>query len=324
MARKKKATTIALLSDVHGNLPALEAVLADAAENGAEQVWNLGDFLGYAPFPNEVVDRLRTDDTVNIVGNYDLKVLEFPEKQQKWKRKKTPAKYAAFEWNHERLTEGARRFLAALPEQRRLTVNGLDVLLVHGSPVSVDELLDSDTPEARFAELAEAARADVVLCGHSYGGMVITGVADRMPERISALVYLDALVPEDGQSMFDTIPDAIADGFRAQAAAGDGHSVPPMTAEQFNVNEADSDWMNRKCTNHPLASFTEPLKLTGRHRAVAHRVYVLAAGFEHPGTRAAFELVKAKPGWKTEIMQGGHDLMLDNPDAVVEVLLACD
>lgn len=168
MARNKKAKTIALLSDVHGNLPALEAVLADAAENEAEQVWNLGDFLGYAPFPNEVVDRLRADDTVNIVGNYDLKVLEFPEKRQQWKRKKTPAKYAAFEWNYEHLAASARGFLASLPEQRRLTVNGLEVLLVHGSPVSVDELLNSDTPEARFAELAEAARADVVLCGHSH------------------------------------------------------------------------------------------------------------------------------------------------------------
>jgi putative phosphoesterase len=168
MARNKKAKRIALLSDVHGNLPALEAVLADAAENEAEQVWNLGDFLGYAPFPNEVIDLLRADDTVNIVGNYDLKVLEFPEKQQNWKRRKTPAKYAAFEWNHERLTKRGRRFLASLPEQRRLTVNGFEVLLVHGSPVSVDELLNSDTPEARFAELAESARADVVLCGHSH------------------------------------------------------------------------------------------------------------------------------------------------------------
>lgn len=184
--------------------------------------------------------------------------------------------------------------------------------------------VDLSTHVSDIANLIESHDLDeVVLCGHSYGGMVITGVADRMPEHISALVYLDALVPEDGQSMFDTIPEAIADGFRAQTAAGDGHSVPPMTAEQFNVNEADASWMNRKCTNHPLASFTEPLKLTGRHRAVAHRVYVLAAGFEHPGTRAAFELVTGKPGWKTKIMQGGHDLMLDNPDAVVEVLLTC-
>jgi pimeloyl-ACP methyl ester carboxylesterase len=164
---------------------------------------------------------------------------------------------------------------------------------------------------------------DVVLCGHSYGGLVITGVADQMSERISALVYLDALVPEDGQSMFDTIPQDIADGFRTQAAEGDSYSVPPMTAEQFNVNEADAKWMNQKCTNHPLASFTENLTLSGHHLDVPRSVYVLAAGFDHPGTKAAYESVKAKSGWKSEVMQGGHDLMLDNPDEVAEVLLAC-
>jgi pimeloyl-ACP methyl ester carboxylesterase len=164
---------------------------------------------------------------------------------------------------------------------------------------------------------------NVVLCGHSYGGMVITGVADQMAEKIHALVYLDALVPDDGQCMFDTIPPGIADGFREQARSGDGYSVPPMTAEQFNVNGEDATWMNRKCSNHPLASFTEPLTLTGRHLEVPHRVYVLAAGFDHPGTKAAYEAVKTKSGWQTEIMQGGHDLMIDNPDAVADTLLAC-
>ena len=60
---------------------------------------------------------------------------------------------------------------------------------------------------------------DVVLCGHSYAGLIITGVADQHPDRLRALVYLDALVPEDGQSMFDTIPDEIAQGFIDQAAS---------------------------------------------------------------------------------------------------------
>ncbi len=164
---------------------------------------------------------------------------------------------------------------------------------------------------------------NVVLCGHSYGGLVITGAADQLAGKIQALVYLDALVPDDGQCMFDTIPPEIADGFSTQAKEGDGFSVPPMTAEQFNVNEADAPWMNRKCSNHPLASFTEPLALNGRYLEVPRRVYVLAAGFDHPGTKAAYAAVKAKAGWQTEIMQGGHDLMIDNPDAVANTVLAC-
>ena len=163
---------------------------------------------------------------------------------------------------------------------------------------------------------------EVVLCGHSYAGLIITGVADRHPDRLRALVYLDALVPEDGQSMFDTIPDEIAQGFIDQAAAGDGFSVPPMTAEQFNVNAADAAWMEAKCTDHPLHSFDEPIALTGAYEQVTNCSYVLADGFDHPGTKAAYAMVKDRPNWTASIMEGGHDLMIDNPDAVVALLLA--
>lgn len=162
---------------------------------------------------------------------------------------------------------------------------------------------------------------DIVLCGHSYGGLVVTAVADQLPERIRGLVYLDALIPEDGLCMFDLIPPEIADGFRNQAIAGDGYSVPPMTAEQFNVNAADADWMNRKCTNHPLASFVEPVALSGRHRTVPQRLYLLAADFDHPGTKRAYASVTGEAGWSTEILPGGHDLMIDNPEAVTDRLL---
>ncbi len=164
---------------------------------------------------------------------------------------------------------------------------------------------------------------NVVLCGHSYGGLVISAVADQLPERVAALVYLDALVPEHGQSMFDTIPVAIADGFRAQAAAGDGFSVPPMTAAQFNVYRADVDLMNSKCTPHPLASFAEPVQLTAQIPSRVRRLYVLAEGFEHPGTQAAYARVSGLREWQTQTMSGGHDLMLDNPSAVTQVLLDC-
>jgi hypothetical protein len=66
------------------------------------------------------------------------------------------------------------------------------------------------------------------------------------------------------------------------------------------------------------------VNLSGRYLDVTRRVYVLAAGFDHPGTKAAYEAVKSKAGWQTEIMQGGHDLMIDNPDAVADAVLACD
>lgn len=168
MTRKTKQTTIALISDIHGNLPALEAVLDDAAHRGITEIWNLGDMLGYAPFPNEVLRRLRDVEAVSIVGNYDLKVLIFECKRSKWKRTKPPSKYIAFQWNAAHLSDKNRRFIASLPEQRRRSVSGLDVLMVHGSPASIDEPLSGDTSEQRLSELAQEAGADVVVCGHSH------------------------------------------------------------------------------------------------------------------------------------------------------------
>ena len=172
MAQKGKSRRIALLSDIHGNLPALEAVLEDARRNGAEEVWNLGDFLGYAPFPNEVVEMLCGVDATNVIGNYDQKVLAFRQKQGRWKRTKMPEKYAAFQWNDEHLSGRTRAFLESLPEQVRLDIGGMTVLLVHGSPADIEEPLGAETPERRLAELAALATADVVVCGHSHEAFV--------------------------------------------------------------------------------------------------------------------------------------------------------
>ncbi len=169
MPGKKKTTKrIALLSDVHGNLPALEAVLDDAADRGVEELWYCGDFLGYAPFPNEVVQRLREAQAISVIGNYDLKVLAFRQKQESWKGKKTPEKYVAFQWNHEHLAPETRAYLESLPQQAQVPVNGFTALLVHGSPDSVEEHLGTSTPEARFEELAAAAKVDLLACGHSH------------------------------------------------------------------------------------------------------------------------------------------------------------
>ena len=158
----------ALIGDVHANLPALEAVLEHARRRGAEEIWNVGDWVGYGAFPEEVVRLLRRVATVSIVGNYDLKVLEFPERAAEWRQSKRPEKYLAFRWAWENLSADSREYLASLPHERRLRVAGREVLLVHGSPAAIDEAIYEDTPEQRLTELAALARAELVVLGHTH------------------------------------------------------------------------------------------------------------------------------------------------------------
>lgn len=159
---------VALIGDVHANLPALEAVLADAETRGVEAVWNVGDFLGYGAFPDEVVQRLQEPGVVSIVGNYDLKVLKFPKKKAKWKKTKQRQKFRAFRWAHEHLSKASRKVLRSLPREVRLEIEGWRVLLTHASPASNTEPLTPDTPDGRLRELGQLAEADLVVCGHSH------------------------------------------------------------------------------------------------------------------------------------------------------------
>lgn len=159
---------VALIGDVHANLPALEAVLAHAQEQGVEAIWNLGDFVGYGAFPDEVVQLLRREAVLSIVGNYDLKVLQFKDKKKKWRKKKPVEKYLAFWWAHENLSKKSRKYLQFLSQEIRMKVGGRRILLTHGSPHSNEEPLTLGTTDDRLVELAQIAKADVIICGHSH------------------------------------------------------------------------------------------------------------------------------------------------------------
>ncbi len=159
---------VALLGDVHANLPALEAVLSHADQRGAEEIWNVGDFVGYGAFPNQVVKRLRKSGAKSIIGNYDLKVLDFINKKPRWRKSKQPEKYTAFKWANKVLKETNRRYLFGLPGELRMQVAGWSVLLTHASPLSNEEPLTPDTPLERLEELRSVARAQVIVCGHSH------------------------------------------------------------------------------------------------------------------------------------------------------------
>ncbi|KRA56790.1 hypothetical protein ASD79_17170 [Caulobacter sp. Root655] len=162
--------------------------------------------------------------------------------------------------------------------------------------------------------------SDVVLCGHSYAGLVISGVAEQMPERIAALVYLDAFLPESGQSLHDTLPPEISDHQRAMARDhGGGWKVPPNPAAMFAVNDQDRDWVDRQCTPQSLATFEQPLIFSEKAGSIPDIRYVLATGWSH-SPFAAFRDLAAKRGWRTSTMACGHDVMLDLPAELAAVL----
>jgi pimeloyl-ACP methyl ester carboxylesterase len=143
----------------------------------------------------------------------------------------------------------------------------------------------------------------IVLVGHSYGGMVITGVAEQLHERIAALVYLDAFLPTDGQSAGDVLG----------GATWTDRLVPPISATAFGVNEHDRAWVDAKMTPHPVGCLTENLKVSGAYQQVAKKLFVRASGFANPAFDNALARCRADQHWQTRVMNCGHDIMVDQP-----------
>lgn len=161
---------------------------------------------------------------------------------------------------------------------------------------------------------------DVVLCGHSYAGMVITGVSGRIPERIRSLFYIDGTVPDDGQSLVDVRgPDATLS--LLEAVDETGTMIQPLSARHFGVNDDDVEWVDRMCTPHPIACFLQKLRLTGREGLVTRRTYVRTDRFPSPVTQAMFAKFETVAGWKTATLDCGHDAMLDDPAGLAALLL---
>jgi pimeloyl-ACP methyl ester carboxylesterase len=162
---------------------------------------------------------------------------------------------------------------------------------------------------------------DVVLCGHSYAGMVITGVAEAAPERIASLVYLDAFLPADGQSLFSLFAPASLPARLANAGRLGGLGLPPVPAAAFKVNDHDRAWVDRLCTPQPIGTFNEPVRITERAATIRRRMYILAEGWDSPGFRATHDTLKADPAWAVRTLPCGHDTMIDMPTETATLLI---
>jgi pimeloyl-ACP methyl ester carboxylesterase len=147
--------------------------------------------------------------------------------------------------------------------------------------LSRDVGLDTHVADVANLMIWENLR-EIVLVGHSYGGVVVRQVADRMPDRIRSLIYLDAFVPENGKTLFDYLPDNGEGDQKLAVAHGDGWRVPPRPASFFAVNAADAAWVDRQCTMHPLSSFEALAQISGACDGIANIGYIRASGFEGP------------------------------------------
>jgi pimeloyl-ACP methyl ester carboxylesterase len=160
---------------------------------------------------------------------------------------------------------------------------------------------------------------DVTLLGHSYGGMVATGVADKAPGRIARVVYIDAFAPKDGQSLFDLLGPKGEAHMRAGATKdGDGWKLPlnPMPPD---TSPEDSAWAVPKRRPQPIKTFEEKIKLTSAKFPPRHYIYATKNG---PGDvfRQFAERARSEPGWTLHEIDASHNPHITCPDVLMALL----
>ncbi|OKH64372.1 esterase [Mycobacterium sp. SWH-M5] len=200
------------------------------------------------------------------------------------------------------------------PVMAPLRAAGYQVLAV--TPTGVAERahllcagVNLDTHITDVVAVIEAyAEEPVVLVGHSYGGMVITGVADRVPDSVDALVFLDAVVPRDGESCADLADDEERRWYLESDDSGFG--VPPLP------------FFDPRATAHPRASVLQPLRLGVDLNRFRRREFVYA--LDWPGEspmRTCYDRVRDDPNWGCHELDAKHNLMRDAPEAVLRILV---
>ena len=152
---------IAIFADIHANLNALETVIQDAEKRGAEVFLNAGDSVGFGAYPNEVIRLLHSKNIVSVMGNFDLEVTQKDTANKGAKKK-------AVDFTRKELAKSCESYLLSFPSQISFDAAGTKLLLVHGSPESIDEHIYHDTPDSRLEEFAEDSDADVIIVGHSH------------------------------------------------------------------------------------------------------------------------------------------------------------
>jgi pimeloyl-ACP methyl ester carboxylesterase len=157
---------------------------------------------------------------------------------------------------------------------------------------------------------------DIVLVGHSYGGMVATGVADRARDRVTQLIYVDAFVPGDGQSLFDLNKVAV----QKLANSGDGWRVPPNPTPP-DTSPADQEWLSERRVHMPIKCFETALKLQGGVLTLP-RSYIYATRITPADTFGPFaKQARSDAAWRYHEIDASHSPNVTAPEALLALLL---
>ena len=186
----------------------------------------------------------------------------------------------------------------------------------------------SITPDTFTDDIANVLTAeeldDVILVGHSFGGRSISSVADRMPERLHRLVYLDAGLPQSGRSAFDLqAPEVREARIKAAQEFSGGLSLPPPKPESFGVTDAaDAAWVERRLTPHPFATYSLPLLLNNPVGNGVPVTYIRCVKPAYFNTANSAEYAQSRADWQYLEIATGHDAMVTAPAELTQMLLA--
>jgi pimeloyl-ACP methyl ester carboxylesterase len=189
--------------------------------------------------------------------------------------------------------------------------------------LSKDITLDIFTKD--IANLIEAEElSDVVLVGHSFGGLAISGTADLMPDRIRRLVYLDSLIVEGGKSPLSALsPEIVAARKKLAEETSGGISLPPPPPSAFGVSDPkDAEWLKRRLTPHPFGTYLSPLNINAPLGNGLPRTYLACTSPAYAALEGVRQWVKAQQGWSWREIAAGHNAMVIAPEELTGMLVA--